>query len=225
MKTNKYKKSMSLLYSVLLCFLVLKVVGIIMLINADNEATAVPIVEPQKAIAEEQTYPAKRETTLAIDMLDHKKSDFFKKAENSYLETEVIHRERAKLKREKELLIIERQQLEELKKEIDIKLKRLVKVQKTVQQKIEEQKNIIKEEQEIKQTSVDKHFKHLLKIYNSMPSKKSAALIENLDMEVTIKLLSSMKGENVGQILGYVTPEKAARISERLAKLNKESLR
>jgi flagellar motility protein MotE (MotC chaperone) len=51
-----------------------------------------------------------------------------------------------------------------------------------------------------------------------MPPKKAASLIEKLDMNVIISLFSSMKGENVGQILPYVSAEKAAAISERLAK-------
>jgi len=94
-----------------------------------------------------------------------------------------------------------------LKQEIDVKLARLEKIQDVIQTKLDEQKAL-----------GDERIKHLIKIYTTMPPKKAAGLIEKLDMNVIISLFSSMKGENVGQILPYVSTEKAAAISERLAK-------
>jgi flagellar motility protein MotE (MotC chaperone) len=101
----------------------------------------------------------------------------------------------------------EPKRLTTLKQEIDVKLARLEKIQDAIQAKLDEQKAL-----------GDERIKHLIKIYTIMPPKKAASLIEKLDMNVIISLFSSMKGENVGQILPYVSAEKAAAISERLVK-------
>ena len=108
---------------------------------------------------------------------------------------------------ERQRLEEERKRLTTLKQEIDLKLVRLEKIQDAIQSKLDEQKAF-----------GDQRIKHLIKIYTTMPPKKAAGLIEKLDMDVIISLFSSMKGENVGQILPYVSAEKAAAISERLVK-------
>jgi len=217
---NNKKQRKSFYYQLLFGFLVVKLIFIGVLFNIDHGISSVPIVEAVAALAEdkpkEDTKP--KETSLSLDTLTETQSNFFSNPDNSFLETEVVEREKQTLERERQVIELERQQLVELKKEIDTKIARLTQIQKSVQQKIDEQKALIQQQEEIKVAENEKHFKHLLKIYSSMPSKKSAALIDNLDMEIAIKLLSKMKGENVGQILGYVPPEKAARISERLAK-------
>jgi len=215
---NKKNSVRSILYSLLFGILIIKIAVLFILFNVDQAETTLPILETSKAYAQEneKIEDKKTETNFSFDKLE-KKSDFFTKPENSFLETEVLQREREKINRERQLVDNERQQLEELKKEINAKLERLTQVQKEVQKKIEEQKALIIEKKNVEKENGEKHFQHLLKIYSSMPSKKSAALISNLDMDITIKLLSQMKGENVGQILGYIKPEKAARISERLA--------
>jgi len=211
---NKFK---SVIFSLLFGVLIIKAAVLFILFNVDQAETTIPIIETKEAMAQEVVEKKATKTGFSIEKLEDK-SDFFSKPENSFLETEVLQREREKISRERQLVELERQQLEELKKEINSKLERLTNVQKNVQKRIEEQKILILEKKKVEEESVDKHFKHLLKIYTSMPSKKSAALISNLDMDIAIKLLTQMKGENVGQILGYISPEKAARISERLAK-------
>jgi len=51
-----------------------------------------------------------------------------------------------------------------------------------------------------------------------MKPRKAASLIERLNMDFSVELLSKMKGDVVGNILSFVDIEKAARISEQLAK-------
>lgn len=62
--------------------------------------------------------------------------------------------------------------------------------------------------------------KHLVKILSGMPAKKAAPMIDKLEMDLIVKLFSAMKSDKVGKILPYLTPEKAAKISENLACLN-----
>lgn len=64
----------------------------------------------------------------------------------------------------------------------------------------------------------EKNIKHLIKAYSAMKPQKAATLIEKLDTTFAIELLSRMKGGVVGGILSFVDTEKAARLSERLAK-------
>jgi flagellar motility protein MotE (MotC chaperone) len=60
--------------------------------------------------------------------------------------------------------------------------------------------------------------KHLIKAYSAMKAQKAASLVEKLDTAFAIELLSQMKGEVVGDILSFVKVEKAARISQGLAR-------
>ena len=215
----------SFFYTFLFVVLSIKILAICILINFEKPGISLNTVEASNAIAADDdeedsvnNVTAKVDnTSLSLETLSNKQSSFFSQSENAFLESEVLQRERAKLERERQLLNLERQQLDELKKEIDGKITQLSNIKEEVELKIKEQENLIVKRKALDNELKDKNFVHLLKIYNSMPPKKSAALIDNLDMDVSIKLLLQMKGENVGQILGYVSPEKAARISERLA--------
>jgi len=69
-----------------------------------------------------------------------------------------------------------------------------------------------------KTTMEDQKFKHLIKVFSAMKPQNAADLIEKLDKNLAIELLSKMKGDDVGQILSYVDIEKAAVISEGLVK-------
>ena len=119
----------------------------------------------------------------------------------------ILECKRAELKMERRQLERERKQLAVLKQEIETKLVRLSEMQESIQKKLDEHETIR-----------NNKIKHLIKIYTTMAPKKAAALIEKLDMEVIIELFSKMKGEQVGQILSSVPAEKAAKISERLAR-------
>jgi flagellar motility protein MotE (MotC chaperone) len=187
-----------------------------------NTEKSIPIIEPDEAVAEDNAAQQmiQNEMTLSMDKMEQQ-NDFYAKPENNYLESEVIQREREKMIRERQKLENERQHLETVKKEIDQKIARLTEIQATVQKKIKRQESLISEYKSMQESTMDNQFKHLLKIYTSMRSKKSAMLIDKLDMDIAIRLLSKMKGEKVGQILSYVPPEKAAALSEQLAKSSK----
>ena len=65
----------------------------------------------------------------------------------------------------------------------------------------------------------DKKIKHLVGVYTAMKAKQAAQVIESLDTDLAVKILSGMRGRNAGAILGFVTPKKAAKLSEELTKL------
>ena len=60
--------------------------------------------------------------------------------------------------------------------------------------------------------------KHLIKAYSSMKPQVAASLVEKLETDFAVDLLSRMKGDVVGNILSFVDIEKAAKISEGLVK-------
>jgi flagellar motility protein MotE (MotC chaperone) len=187
----------------LLCFLIMKLGLISLFVCAKGPVLPVPMLASNLALAKEaQDQPTK---TRGLDSASAPQASPHTQRTGEGLGAS--EQNRAQIEVERQRLEEERKRLTTLKQEIDLKLVRLEKIQDAIQTKLDEQKAL-----------GDQRIKHLIKIYTIMPPKKAAGLIEKLDMDVIIALFSNMKGENVGQILPYVSAEKAAAISERLAK-------
>ncbi len=120
-----------------------------------------------------------------------------------------LEEKRLEIEKEKERLAEQQTRLESLKDELTQKIDELTRIRQEVEaslavkEKQEEEKVRLAHEQE------EAKLKQLVKVYSSMKPKNAAALIDKLDMEVVLQLFSQMKGEQIGQILTYV--------SERLA--------
>ncbi|NVM22124.1 MAG: hypothetical protein HWN68_10140 [Desulfobacterales bacterium] len=190
----------------LLCFLIVKLGLISIFVCTKRPLLSVPILETKPALAtdaqekaEESEPPGSVSDTVQVASGDTQDAD---------ATMDVLELKRAQIEEERRLLEEERKRLTAMKQEINGRLARLTEIQNAIQSKLDKQKTIH-----------DKRIKHLIKIYTVMPPKKAAVLIENLDMEVIIALFSKMKGETVGQILPYMSTEKGAKISERLAQL------
>ncbi len=117
----------------------------------------------------------------------------------------------------------------ELKKEearIKKKERELLAIQNEINNKIAritQLRNEIEQEKRKKEEAQGQKFKHLIKVYSTMKPQSAAGLIEKLseeDLDLAVKILSRMKGDNVGKILSYVKIEKAAKISKGLVKKN-----
>ena len=65
----------------------------------------------------------------------------------------------------------------------------------------------------------DKKLKHLVDVYTNMKAKQAGQVLETLDERTAVKILSGMRGRQAGEILNNITPEKAARLSEMLTKM------
>ena len=212
---------------ILLCFLIVKLGLTTIFVCTKTPALSVPIWESAAALAKDDkasrtknrtsgSPPDLTELQKEIASLEARlkgiKQDidkYFKAgAPKTVISPETLEQKRVQLDKEGERLKEERKRIEALKQELDEKVVKLTKIQDAIQSNLDEKKIL-----------QDKRIKHLIKIYTTMPPKKAAALIEKLEMEIIIAVLSKMKGENVGQILPYVPPKKAAAISERLAKL------
>ncbi len=117
----------------------------------------------------------------------------------------------------------------QLKKEearIKKKERELLAIQNEINNKIAritQLRNEIEQEKRKKEEAQGQKFKHLIKVYSAMKPQSAASLIEKLseeDLDLAVKILSRMKGDNVGKILSYVKIEKAAKISKGLVKKN-----
>ena len=120
-----------------------------------------------------------------------------------------------------EFLIQQRAELKIREENLDKKQEELVAIQTEIRKKLKVLSRLreeINDQMASKQRQQDKKLKHLLKVYAAMKPQRAAGLIEKLEIEFSVALLSQMKGEAVGSILSFVDLDKAARISEGLAK-------
>ena len=125
------------------------------------------------------------------------------------LDLSFLIKKTAELKKAEEKLEKDRTELTAIQEEINNKIAILTQL-----------RNEIKSELDNNKTFEDQNFKHVVKAYLAMKPQKAASLVEKLDLRFAVKLLSKMKGDTVGNILSFVDIEKAAEISERLAKLH-----
>ncbi len=119
---------------------------------------------------------------------------------------ELAAKEEELKKKEQELLV--------LKKDIEDKLAKLSQLQTELQQQVQKK---VETQKKVK----DERLRHVVGVYSAMKPSKAASLIERLDDAVALEILSAMKSKDVGSILGFVETEKAARLSQRLAKEEK----
>jgi flagellar motility protein MotE (MotC chaperone) len=141
-----------------------------------------------------------------------------KDAEKSELENEenkTMTEETINLK----FIIQQKAEFEKEEKRIAQKKLELLAIQDDINKKIAtltKLRDDIRAEKAQKEAAEEQQFKHLIKVYSAMKPQNAADLIEKLDLALAIKLLSKMKGDDVGKILSFVKIEKAAKISEGL---------
>jgi flagellar motility protein MotE (MotC chaperone) len=144
--------------------------------------------------------------------------------QNQYAEIQAmmnqIEARRMQLAEEENRIKNERDQLEQLKLDIDIKLDEMKAVQAKIEEGLARKAQLAAQEQQQKSVAEAAKLKQLVKVYSSMSPKKAAGIIDKLDMKVIYEVFSNMKGEEIGQILSYVSGERAAKITERLAANN-----
>ena len=100
----------------------------------------------------------------------------------------------------------ERKELELLRTEVEGKIVELEGIQKNIYALLDQLEG-----------AFDKREKHLIKILSEMPAKKSAPMIDKLEMELVVKLFARMKSDKVASILPFLEPAKAAEIGQQLA--------
>ena len=125
-------------------------------------------------------------------------------------DAKLLDRQREELRRREERLRRREAEVEALATEVEARLDELA----ALQAKLKEQVAGLSGE---KNKVRAKQIKHLVEVYSSMKAEKAAALIDKLDEGVVVEIFALMPSENAGKVLSFVDPEKAARISQRLA--------
>jgi flagellar motility protein MotE (MotC chaperone) len=131
-----------------------------------------------------------------------------------------LEEKRLEIKKEEKRLEKQQAQLESLKRDVEEKIEELSKINQQIEDSLARKEEKEKEQEDRRKEAEESKIKQLVKVYTSMKPKTAAALIEKLDMDVVMKLFSGMKGEQIGMILSYVETNRAAQISEQLAKRN-----
>ena len=112
------------------------------------------------------------------------------------------------LKARAEVLDRQEQALKAMETDLNARLAKLQALETLLQGMLAEAKTI-----------KDGRMRHLIDVYTNMKPKQAASVLETLDENVAVKILSGMKGRQAGEVLTNVTAKKAAKLSEELTKL------
>lgn len=115
-----------------------------------------------------------------------------------------------------------REALERRQSELDHRQEELNAMESRVNDKLEEMQALegrIKMMLKDAQTLQDEKLRHLVDVYTNMKPKQAAQVLETLNEQTAVRILAAMRGRQAGEILTNVTPEKAAKLSEMLTKM------
>jgi flagellar motility protein MotE (MotC chaperone) len=121
-----------------------------------------------------------------------------------------------RLKEEEEALHVLKDELKIRLAEVNNKLTELTEQKKFLTGLIAEYKQLIEQQK----TLEDARITHLVKAYSGMRAENAANLVNSLDDYVAVRILSAMSGRAAGQIMSFVRPTKAARLTKMLSEFN-----
>ncbi|MGL4209056.1 MAG: MotE family protein [Candidatus Adiutrix sp.] len=80
-----------------------------------------------------------------------------------------------------------------------------------------EQKALREEQRKDDEALKDARIQHLVVAYRGMKPEQAGNLVNSLDDDVAVAILAAMPGRNAGQILAFVVPDKAARLTRAIS--------
>jgi flagellar motility protein MotE (MotC chaperone) len=104
--------------------------------------------------------------------------------------------------------------MRQVHKEIETRIEELGRLKKVLESEVKR----LQDEQERMRTERDRELNHVVKVYEAMSPEEAAPLVETMDEEIVVELLSRMKGKKAGRVLEYVDKDRAVQITERLAR-------
>jgi flagellar motility protein MotE (MotC chaperone) len=119
----------------------------------------------------------------------------------------LLEKERQALQTREQAVAAKEDQLRVLKREVEQRLRELNAIQQRAMEFLEEEKRMQGEQN-----------RHLVATLEAMPPDRAGKLLEKMDDEVAAQLLRRLKGKEAGAILSLLSPDKAARLSQRLLK-------
>jgi flagellar motility protein MotE (MotC chaperone) len=111
--------------------------------------------------------------------------------------------------RKKDALQLQEQNLKKLKNQIEERIEQLVKVEKAISVLIAQKEQV-----------ESKKMKKLAKVFEATPPEQAGILMSKLDVDIAADLLINMNGRKAGKIWGFVDPDRAVLISNRLSEIN-----
>jgi flagellar motility protein MotE (MotC chaperone) len=122
-----------------------------------------------------------------------------------------IEAKRVELEKKEQFLNSEEKRLLSLKKEI---------VEKIDMLRVQEEKSLAAAETQ--NTAESKRFKDLAKVFEATPPAKAGVMLEQLDVKTAAGITMNMKKEKAGAIWGYLSPQKAVKITAEITNLGKQ---
>lgn len=179
----------------------------IILIGAEGFLTDKPVTSPaahaQEAKADQQSADASSPDEVVSDPA-------LKDPGRGELDIEIIkdvEKRSKELDLQEEKLKREKERIETMKSDLDAQISEL----KALQAKIEEQINL---RDDLQKESIQK----LAKTYAAMPPENAAALLQQIDLSIAIRVLGAMKERSAGRILAVIPPKVASILSEGLVR-------
>jgi len=122
-------------------------------------------------------------------------------------------------------LMTRKMELDKRESSIQAEEQRLLALRKEITDKINQLKS---QEEKIaaiidaNQTSENKRFKEMAKVYESTPPGKAGPMLEKLDTKTAAGITMNMKKDKAGAIWGYITPQKAVEITKEITRVTKQ---
>jgi len=112
------------------------------------------------------------------------------------------------IKRKNDALKIQEKNIKDLKYQIEERIEQLVKIEKNISALIDQKEQVENEK-----------MKKLAKVFEATPPEQAGILMSKLDVDIAAKLLINMQGRKAGKIWGFVNPDSAVLISNRLSEI------
>jgi flagellar motility protein MotE (MotC chaperone) len=100
-----------------------------------------------------------------------------------------------------------------LESDLNVRMVEIEETRKKLAELVTKQEALVDEQKILKNARID----HLVTAYKGMRPERAGSLVNSLDDDVAVLILSAMPGRNAGQILAYVDPEKAARLTKAIS--------
>lgn len=203
-KTTKWQRfatnlKISRIFLALVCLALLKLT-VIGVMGVESLTQSVP-EQVVQTVAEVLPDPEPK-VAMAAENKDAKKEEAPKKAP---AEDVAPPPDWKALKKKEEQLAAKERNLLELEAGIKSQLAELEKLRGEIKKMLDEA-----------QGTKDKKVLQLINMLASTKAKKAAEILENMDEDLAVKVLSGMNGRKAGEILSYVGAKKAAKLSEAL---------
>lgn len=115
-----------------------------------------------------------------------------------------------------------REALQRKEADLDRREQELNNLQKDIENRLNDLKDMeVRLQVMLKEANVqkDQKMRHLVDVYTNMKPKQAGQVLETLDERTAVRILAGMRGRQAGEILTFVSPEKAAKLSEMLTRM------